>query len=328
MATDMATNSAAQRDRAISSPPALNRDSDTYVYPAFDTLVDLWFMRISGSGLGNCFYTYFHAVVLAEQYGARLIAPPWFSVKFGPMLRREKSKRFYFRMFKPYSTDVSGIRKLWILLSKFRRQRTEIDEAHPRHLVPGRLNIVSSGKWTFAGLHPHRELIRQRMLAILNDPVPPGHRWGAGHHVGIHVRLGDFTKVDTHQGVLSAGHSTRLPITWYVTVARALQQRFPELPLLIFSDGRPEELQPLLDLGGRIFNSGSDITDFLALAGSSILVGSNSTFSRWAAFLGNMPSIWLQGIRIDKEVFGDRTTDPEVPLLRVPIDATEVALWS
>jgi len=44
----------------------------TVLYPVLGTdVADLWFLRLSGCGLGNCFYTYFHAVTLAEKYAAR-----------------------------------------------------------------------------------------------------------------------------------------------------------------------------------------------------------------------------------------------------------------
>jgi len=67
----------------------------TLVYPALGSVRDLWFVRMSGSGLGNAFYNYFQAVALADQCDATVIVPPWFSVKIGPMLRGQSGKRFY-----------------------------------------------------------------------------------------------------------------------------------------------------------------------------------------------------------------------------------------
>src|ERR1700690_1725111 len=88
----------------------------TVIYPVLGSSVDLWFVRISGHGLGNCFYTYFHAVALADKHGAALIAPPWFCLKIGPLLRGSASKRLYWRMFTPFAGDIRGIRKLLTLL--------------------------------------------------------------------------------------------------------------------------------------------------------------------------------------------------------------------
>jgi hypothetical protein len=301
----------------------------TTVYPLFDPGQDFWFARIGGCGLGNCFYTYFQAFALAERFNATMIAPPWFTLKLGPVLRGETSKRFYWRMFKPFPGDIHGLDKLRILLRDYRKRAViEIDGLNEPALVIGALNVIISKQWTFQGLHAYRKVIRERLLGIINDPAPSKLRWGQGEFIGIHVRLSDFKTIPDPNQVTAAGHSARIPMFWYVNVARALRKRFPNLPILLFSDGKVEELQPLLDMGARLYRSGSDVTDLLAMCGASILVGSNSTYSRWAAFLGNMPSIWLKGARIDKEVTGDRMVDPQVPVLHVALDATEVTLWS
>ena len=79
---------------------------------------------------------------------------------------------------------------------------------------------------------------------------------------------------------------------------------------------------PLLEMGATLYRSGSDMTDLLAMSGASILVGSNSTYSRWAVFLGDMPSIWVK-----REVQEEKPSGAETPILYVPIDATDPALW-
>jgi len=67
----------------------------------------------------------------------------------------------------------------------------------------------------------------------------------------------------------------------------------PDLPIRVYSDGHDAELAPLLAMDGVTrARSSDDINDLIAMASASVLVGSHSTFSRWAAFLGNMPVIW------------------------------------
>jgi hypothetical protein len=94
------------------------------------------------------------------------------------------------------------------------------------------------------------------------------------------------------------------------------------MPIFIFSDGKEHELMPLLELGATLYRSGSDMTDLLAMSAASILVGSNSTYSRWAVFLGDMPSIWVK-----REVQEEKPSGADIPILYVPIDATDPALW-
>src|ERR1700678_1023415 len=260
--------------------------ASTFVYPALGSRYDLWFLRMSGSGLGNCFYNYFQAVALAERCNARVIVPPWFSVKIGPMLRGQSGKRFYLGMFKPYRGDIGGLRKLWILLSRYwRRNIVEVDGARPAALELGALNVVTvNSKFTFDGLYPHREAIRQRILGIVHDPVPPDHCWGRGKFIAVHVRLGEFAQVSDTKLITGGMDNVRIPLSWYVSLVKKLRACYPQMPIFIFSDGKEHELMPLLELGATLYRSGSDMTDLLAMSAASILVGSNSTYSRWAVF--------------------------------------------
>ena len=294
----------------------------TIVYPAIGAEWDLWVARVSGHGLGNCFYCYFHAVILAESLGATVIFPPWLSLKIGPMLRGASTKRFYWRMFKPYPGERAGFAKFVTLLSKYhRRKLIHIDGACEPSLVRGSLNVVNARKFTFVGLHAHRAIIRERLLGIINDPVPPHHAWGRGGYIAVHVRLSDFAVVDP--SVISQEiANVRIPLSWYGQVIAALREQFPQKPIYVFSDGKERELKPLLELGAKIYRSGSDMTDLLAMAGASLVVGSNSTYSRWAVFLGNMPSIWLK-MRQQAE----KPSDADTPILYVSMDHAGPLQW-
>jgi hypothetical protein len=298
--------------------------SSTFVYPALGSVYDLWFVRLSGSGLGNAFYNYFQAVALADRSSATVIVPPWFSVKIGPILRRQSGKRFYLGMFRGYRGEIHGLYKLWILLTRFRnRNVVEVDGSRPVKLAKGALNIVTvNGKFTFEGLYPHRDAIRQRILGIIKDPVPPGHCWGQGAFIAVHVRMGEFVQV-SDANVLTGGQSNvRIPLAWYAVLVSKLRARYPQMPVSIFSDGLEQELAPLLESGATLYRSGSDITDLLAMSSASILVGSNSTYSRWAAFLGDMPSIWIK-----REVQEEKPSGPDTPILYVPLESVDPVLW-
>jgi hypothetical protein len=299
-------------------------DGSTVIYPVLGTdVADLWFMRVSGYGLGNCFYTYFHAVALAEKYGAAVIAPPWFSLKLGPLLRGERSKRFYWRMFRPFADEIHGVKKLLTLLWSYRRRVIlKVGESTDPVVVRGVLNYVVSSRFTFRGLHAHRAVIRERLLGTVNDSVPANHCWGGGNYIAIHIRLGDFAEAADDALIKAAQDNLRIPMSWYVNLTRALHRRHGDTPIFIFSDGDETLLRPILDEGAKLYRSGSDMTDLLAMSGASILVGSNSTYSRWAAFLGNMPSIWLK-----TAAGAEKPSAPETPILYVPLDTLEPALW-
>jgi len=299
-------------------------DSATLVYPALGAHWDLWVVRMSGYGLGNCFFCYFHAVILAEKVGATVLYPPWLSLKIGPMLRGASTKRLYWRMFKPYPGERYGIAKFFTLLTKYRRRKfVEIGGAADPQLFRSSLNVITFDprKFSFNGLHAHRETIRKRLLGIVNDPLPPQHTWGCGNYMAIHVRLSDFAVVDP--SVISKERANvRIPLSWYAEITAALRVQYPEKQIYLFSDGKEDELKPLLELGAELYQSGSDMTDLLAMAGAALVVGSNSTYSRWAVFLGDMPSIWLK-MRQQAE----QPSGPDTPILYVPIDHSGPLPW-
>jgi hypothetical protein len=71
------------------------------------------------------------------------------------------------------------------------------------------------------------------------------------------------------------------------------------MPVRIFTDGHEHELADLLRIPGvALQREPNDISDLLALSQARLIIGSNSTFSRWAAFLGNMPGIWFKTNRV------------------------------
>ncbi len=66
---------------------------------------------------------------------------------------------------------------------------------------------------------------------------------------------------------------------------------------MIFSDARPEQLSALLAMENvMLAGDNPSIVDMLLMARSKVLIASgHSTFSKWAAFLGQMPSLWYPG---------------------------------
>ena len=85
---------------------------------------------------------------------------------------------------------------------------------------------------------------------------------------------------------------------------------FPELPVHVFSDGHEHELANIMAIDGvSLRREPNDVADLLALAQARLLIGSNSTFSRWAAFLGDMPSIWPNN-KLREKPTGDVISNP------------------
>ena len=286
----------------------------TLFYPDIGSLYDLWYVRLSGHGLGNSFFSYFHAFVLSRLYSGRIISPPWFSLKSGPLLRGDATKRLYWSAFRPPDDEIHGFRKFVVLSAKYhRRHYVTVGGGQPPDVAEGRLNIVKCDPFSFVGLHEHRDAIRVRICEMANEVSGSSPTWGEGMYIGVHVRMGDFQETDD-PAVIRSATNTRIPLSWYIKVVSDLRKRYPGLPVMVFSDSNDTDLQPLLEHGTSVYRSGSDIADLLKLASSSILVGSNSTFSHWAAFLGDMSTIWLE-----RDCPFERPTSSTRPLEFVPL---------
>ncbi|MGE4047308.1 MAG: hypothetical protein AB7F35_20770 [Acetobacteraceae bacterium] len=293
----------------------------TLVYPTLPARYDLGFARIVGHGLGNCLYTYFHAVILAKEIHAQLLAPTWPSLRIGPLLRWERSFRRYSKMFRAHPDEISGLAKTkHLLLGWPRRHRVPVGPGYRGTLRPNQMNVVITKDWTFSGLHEHRETIRRRLLEMLATPPATPPNWGARNYVAVHIRLGDFAVARPEDLTSGRVHNLRIPLEWYEQVIRRVRAVFPELPVRIFSDGKDNELRDVLRIQGTtLWREPDDVGDLLAMAQAKLLIGSNSTFVRWSAFLGNMPSVWFRTERLP-----EKYSDDAVPTLHVLQDVETI----
>jgi hypothetical protein len=142
---------------------------------------------------------------------------------------------------------------------------------------------------TLIGRH---EEIGKALTAITRPEFIPEKT--CGPFIGIHVRLGDYPLA---ADPLSAPWTSRLPLDWYVGALNEVRKIVGfELEAKVFSDGRDEELLPLLQLPGvRRSDYRESITDILALSRASVIIGSCSSFSMWGAYLAQTFTIWYRG---------------------------------
>ena len=264
------------------------------IYPSLPAGYDFGIVRIVGAGIGNCLYAYFHAVVMAKEANCRIIAPTWSSVRVGPLLRGERSLRRYGTMFRAHPDEIHGFMKAVRLASLWPgHKRVQIRIGQRAYAAFSGLTIVEAPEFTFVGLHPHRDMIRSRLLEILSARPAEMPKWGAGDYAAAHIRLGDFTKAQSHSLRRSFRDGERIPLAWYEQAIRRVRAGFPELPVQVFSDGHERELADVIAIDGvSLRREPNDVADLLSLAQARLVIGSNSTFARWAAFLGDMPSIW------------------------------------
>lgn len=151
------------------------------------------------------------------------------------------------------------------------RRLGDVPEDPFRCLRPWRPSL-QSGVWGLARPGVRREVDVQ--------PAPT---------VGVHVRLTDYRD-----------NVWLTPMDFFVQIIMGIRRiAAAELPVTVFSDGSDTELRDLLSLPGVSRAPGqSDFADLLLLSRSRILVTSRaSTFSNWAAFLGD-------GVVLRHEAYG------------------------
>ncbi len=259
---------------------------------------DFGIFRVMGVGLGNLLFPWARAVVSARKQGLTMIWPTWVQLKAGPFLRGEIDKRLYSGLFRPPEDYVSGFKKLCILTTCHRS--SELDFLRNPNAVPSRSIVVFSGwKDCFNTILRDHALVKNELLKMARVENKIGVK-NYGTSIAVHIRLGDFSIPENIRDldIAKSGLTNfRLPLSWYISMLKALRRKMgEECKVYVFSDGRDDELEELLNIPGcERLSFGSSLADLLALSSSTVLIASGSTYSMWASYLGRMPVIYYPG---------------------------------
>lgn len=236
-----------------------------YYYPKLSN-TDLGFIRLGGPGLANCMFMAAQAWIAAGCDETRYITPTWLKFSIGPYIRRERDKRNYANLFK--SRGISGIKKALTILNI--------------KLGGGKCLYFNTLGNYFSNINQYQPQVKKYFESIINPEIITSVDGSDLREcVAVHVRLGDYVP------------SLRIPISWYVGILRNITKINPKQRIILFSDGSDAELADLLVMPGveRRFY-GNAIADIWAISKCKLLIGSDSTFSAWGAFLGNVPIIF------------------------------------
>ena len=235
-----------------------------YIYPKLPSFCDLYVIRFGGSGLANCLFVAARAYILAKKNNAKYIEPTWLNFTPGPYIRKDKDKRHYCRLFN--KIGVRGVKKIAVLCFK-NNQITKI------------MGLSSY----FADLLDNHTLVKELIDCSVRSSVKDKlSGLNFNNIIGIHVRLGDYVS------------SRRISIDWYKAIIEQINKHTNyKFKFWLFSDGTQQELSDLISMNcveRKFF--GNALADILALSKTRLIIGSNSTFSGWAAFLGQVPVIF------------------------------------
>jgi hypothetical protein len=233
------------------------------------------------------------------EHGIPIIASRWSQLKLGHLLRGDRDFRLYHSLFRatPPGYVGSGPR-LWPRISASH----EVDEPQNLHEAPidrdspdvvvfrgERDHFGSLSGWDAVLLQELRAMTRERWLnrADVIGPVA----------VGVHVRRGDFVEAKSAEDFIFKG-AIRTPMEWFVESLTLIRQICGcAVPAIVVSDAPDSALADLLRLDAvtRV-DTGSAIGDLLVLTRARLLIASGgSSFSAWAAFLGQMTTVAYPG---------------------------------
>lgn len=242
------------------------------------------YVKLPRTGLGNMLYVWARGEVLARKLGVEPVVSAWSQLHLGPILRRERSRRFYHRQL--YASPlVSRIRAYW----QSRNQPTFADNHDGVELILSHdsrrsISVIdrmgdAPGDDSFRDLKPHRDFLKAKLWGRLYPHVVHEVESARAACIGIHVRRGDFQNSDWFT-----------PINYFCERLQSIRDVSGEsLQATVFSDGTNEDISQLLKMTDVCrAPRRSDVADLLVLSKSRLIVASGvSTFSNWASFLSD-----------------------------------------
>jgi hypothetical protein len=257
------------------------------------------------AGLGNMLLVWARAIVFAEINHLPIQQPNWYTLHIGPWLRQEKCKRYYGSFF--HSNGYKSTLSVYLnglghpKHFHFNPAIQPFEASAPPYQASGRHVFVfdTLPPWHdyFQELREFHAIIKDKLYnyvrpsvlqAILDQPAP---------EIGIHIRRGDYQEPKAGDDFRIQRHAYT-PLNWYIdTLKRIRQVAGWDVPATIFSDGYATELQAILELPQvSLSEETSALSDLLTMSRSRLLVGScHSSFSSWASYLGQCPTLWQAG---------------------------------
>jgi len=245
--------------------------------------------RLPRTGLGNMLLVWARAAAFAELNRIPLVTSGFAAVRIGPWLRLEREKRVYVADFRPPSLPLLARAEL-LALAGGAVSEPPVERLAGRGPEAGTVYVYSALPDFFLSFAEHRDLLRERLLAMLTAPRRRELEAATPPVIGVHVRGGDFPpSTPDHDLSRSLG---RTPLSHFIRLIEGIRTLVGEpLPVTVFSDCHDDELSPLLALP-RVARAPSraPITDILLLSRSRVVIPAAwSTFSMWSAFLSDAP---------------------------------------
>jgi hypothetical protein len=252
------------------------------------------FARLPRGGLGNKLLVWACALIFAKINNLPLYVSGWAEIKIGPYIRLERTKRKYWRYVKD-EFEIKIYQKLLFLFLYKIQSQSKIENLNYIYNENKNKNILYLfhvvPSWTdyFEGIRNYNEFIREAFNNILIDKYQKEFKKNNFPVIGVHIRRSDFRELKENER-LGDNCNVRIPINYFVEVISKIREiAGKNLHVTIFTDGYEQDVKEVLALPQVSMSlNNSDILDLINLSRSLCLVTSlGSTFSYWAAYIGN-----------------------------------------
>lgn len=255
--------------------------------------LDFFYFRILGPGFGNLLFPLYRAFQAHQTYGGDLIFPQFRQLKIGPHVRREKDRRSYGDIF------LSRTKNDIFLQARSLIQRAVEENKFSEQILrdsAGSVIIKYKGlKKFFNDFNvEHRDGFKKYLIehARSKTAINFCRESITSQRVAIHLRMGDFSVTASNENK-GHGMNVRTDLDWFIKNVDILRAKNSNLEFTLFTD-EVDLPGPVIERLGwpAIDRSENALDALLCMASHQIIIGSKSTFSLWAAYLGNS-ELWL-----------------------------------
>lgn len=237
------------------------------------------FAMLPRAGLANRLLVWAKAAVFADINHLPLYVHGWNHIHLGPIIRREKSARYYGSFFEnPKNASFHFFVNRLLHQERLQYEPT-IEVVDTRIKNSFVFSVVPHKSDYFKALRGHEDFLRACFFDMIRKKWRDRSPAHTEPFIALHVRRGDFINA----GFTLASEKYFVDTLTRVRQASGIEQAF------VFSDATPEQL-PLLSKSKHVefCDLGNEILDLQMMAQSAVLLTSlQSTFGYWAGFVSD-----------------------------------------
>jgi hypothetical protein len=253
----------------------------------FPAVIRVLGLRFGGSGLGNLLFVAGRAIKECKTSSAiRIFTMPLLQFNIGPIIRKERDLRVYWRYI--FSDNSKLVRPIELFMAMFLTPEILCFLLKRPFGVRSAKVVEGLGNY-FNDFIGFDDIVRAGVLAQLHNWDRSQGTYKAeserlskpvqSNYIVIHIRGGDFPE------------KWRVDIQWYARaykVVSSMQERPSKFYIITNDDSLAKDVRSVL-AEAKLYADAVDLLDIeslLFMSKADYVIGNNSTFSAWGAYLG------------------------------------------